>query len=487
MALPAAAIWEIRADATANNVNGGGFNAARGGTDYSQQTGSQLTNTDGSATGTTTFTSALATFTSQMVGNYLHIVSSTGLTAGWYEIVTFTDANNVVLDRTPGTGTAATFHVGGAMSMNSTLDDEMFEAAVAGNIFYVRGDAGTVTVGEAVSVTTAGSETAPIKVIGYDTSRSAVPTGDDRPLISAGANGLVFGNDWQGMNFRITGTSAPVYQCGTRGRSINVKAINTSTSINRDAIASHPNGILLNCEMVSYRGDGFSQTGAVTLTGCYIHDSNRGVDAAFSSFSMTHTIISSCVAGAYVFSSGTAATPTRITNCTFYGSENTTGTGVSVVTGNSNIVMLDTIIYGFVTGVSHADATNAAYEDYNDFNNNDTNRSNWSTGANSITTAPAFASVGQVTGTAGAFTAANDRLVDTSKNFTSLGVVAGVDNVYIVSGTGVTAGIYGVSSITTTTNPNDTLVLDLAPGTNTTGDKVYQITIGHNFAITGDI
>ena len=53
--------------------------------------------------------------------------------------------------------------------------------------------------------------------------------------------------------------------------------------------------------------------------------------------------------------------------------------------------------------------------------------------------------------------------------------------------TGVTAGIYGISSIATTTNPNDTLVLDLAPGTNTTADKVYQMTVGNNFALKNKI
>src|SRR5204863_5745937 len=70
---------------------------------------------------------------------------------------------------------------------------------------------------------------------------------------------------------------------------------------------------------------------------------------------------------------------------------------------------------------------------------------------------------------------------------TTLGVVAGQDCVYIVSGTGVTAGIYGISSISTTTNPSDTLNLDINPGTNTTADKTYQITLGHNFAIGANL
>jgi hypothetical protein len=59
----------------------------------------------------------------------------------------------------------------------------------------------------------------------------------------------------------------------------------------------------------------------------------------------------------------------------------------------------------------------------------------------------------------GATTGAGDKvLTDATKNFTTLGVVAGRDLVYIVSGTGVTAGIYriatvGTTTLTLTTNP----------------------------------
>ena len=61
-------------------------------------------------------------------------------------------------------------------------------------------------------------------------------------------------------------------------------------------------------------------------------------------------------------------------------------------------------------------------------------------------------------------------------------VVDGRDFLYLVSGTGITAGIYGITAHTSTT-----ITLDIAPGTDATADKVWQITTGRNFAITGAI
>src|SRR3990167_5264823 len=149
MALPAA-VYEIRTSATASNVNGGGFNSARGGTDYSQQDAAQLTGTDLTCTAaSTTITSATGGFTSIMVGNFIHLTALTGTGAivGWYEIVTFTDTNNVIVDRTPTNGvnniTAGTFYVGGALSLataGAAGDDDVFELAAAGggNTFHIK-------------------------------------------------------------------------------------------------------------------------------------------------------------------------------------------------------------------------------------------------------------------------------------------------------------------------------------------------------------
>lgn len=56
--------------------------------------------------------------------------------------------------------------------------------------------------------------------------------------------------------------------------------------------------------------------------------------------------------------------------------------------------------------------------------------------------------------------------------------VADRDFLHLVSGTGITAGVYGIVS-----NTGTTITLDIAPGTNATADKVFFVTRGHNFTV----
>ena len=479
MALPETGVIEIRSTATANNVNGGGFNAARGGTDYTLQDAAQLTNVDGTSTASTTFTSALATFTAVMVGNYLHITAGTGATVGWYEIVTYVNANTVTLDRVSGTYTAATFYIGGAMSLNSTLDDDLFEIGVAGNIFYVKGST-TYTLGEAVSITAAGSSTLPIIIQGYITTRGDNPTGNTRPILATGANGLALGGYWDIKNCIVTGTANTVLTDAamTTSEAHFCKVVNNSTATSRTAI-SITNQIA--CEAISYRGIG--ATGQNVLGGWY-HHSRYGYSYGSTFKGLAHSIISSNSIGA-ITASATAVG--MINSNTLYGGEVPVGIGYGPSGATINIIFTNNIVYGFVTGVSHTTANQRnSYDNWNNYYNNTTDVTNWPKGANDIAVNPSFVSVTEVAGTTGAFVAGDSKLVDTSKNFTTLGVVAG-DYVMIKSGTGVTAGCAQISSISTTTNPNDTLSTDITVGTSTVTDKVYAITLGNNFLPTGAV
>ena len=494
MALPATGVYEIRATATANNVNGGGFNSARGGTDYTLQDAAQYTATDLTqvSSNSVTCTSATAGFTADMVGNYIHITAGTSFTVGWYEIVVVNSSTSIDLDRDPtasGTGSSGTFYVGGALSMNSTLDDDVFETAVAGNIFYVRGAAGTVTIGETVTIAAGGGSQNPIKIIGYNSTRGDNPTGSTRPTLAFGANGATLGSNWEMYYLIYTGTAASLITLQSNSKFIWCKGVNASTTANRSALTTGTDSSCISCEFISYRGR------AVTLgvnvnslfRDCWVHSSDVGFFSSTSSgyHVLNEVVVSGCVTAAIQFS-GAVTARFGLADSALFGALNTKGIGVSLATGCTDIFITNTIISGFVTGVSHADVQSVGFDDFNCYHNNDTDVTNWTKGDNDVTTDPAFTNVGQVTGTAGAFTAGNDRLIDTTKNFTSLGVVAG-DHIHIVSGTGVTAGIYAISSITTDTNPNDTLILTPAPGTNTTADKTYEIETGHDFMPTGAI
>lgn len=117
MALNSAQQWWVRSDGA--ETNGGGFDAtvSGAGTNYSDQASPQLSITDLATTGASaSVISALSTFTSAMVGNVIRIASGINFTAGYYVIVTFTDATHVTLDRVCSTGVGASgvAKVGGA-------------------------------------------------------------------------------------------------------------------------------------------------------------------------------------------------------------------------------------------------------------------------------------------------------------------------------------------------------------------------------------
>src|SRR3990167_4429074 len=221
MAMSSAIQWEFRSTATANMVNGGGWKTGATGTDYSLQDTAQWTAADLTCTAaSTTVTSASSVFTSAVVGNIIHLTALTGTGAivGWYEITAFTDANNIVVDRTPTDGTnnitAGTFYVGGALSLNSTLDDEFFEEISGVNTadgVKVWFKNGTYTLGEGVSIAGAGGSQKPIVVAGYNVTRGDNPTGTSRPTIAQGANNWTYsGANWDEYNIIRTGTGTTV-------------------------------------------------------------------------------------------------------------------------------------------------------------------------------------------------------------------------------------------------------------------------------------
>ena len=473
-------VFEFRSSGTGSMVNGGGFKTGASGTDYSQQDAAQWTAADGTSTASTTFISLTSTFTSAIVGNVLHITAGTGATVGWYEVTGYTDANTVTLDRVSGTYTAATFYVGGALSLNSTLDDDFFEEISGANTtdgVKVWFKNGSFTLGEAVSIAGAGGTQAPIVVEGYNATRGDTPTGTSRPTITGAANSFALGTNWDIYNIIFTGTATSVLSITASDKVINCKITNTSTIVRSALIFASNNTFIYNVEAISYRGTAIATTGNVSarVFNSYLHDSNVGFssNATTPASHISGNIISDNVNSAINFSTAVTG-DTNISNNTIYGAENKLGTGVVLITGSTNAKIFNNIIYGFVTGVSHADVQSVGFDNYNDYNNNNTDVTNWTKGANDVTTAPGFTSVAQLTGTTA--TTSGSVLTQSGGDFST--VTDNVDFLYLVSGTGITAGKYKITSHTATT-----VTLDIAPGTNATADKVWQITTGHNFAI----
>lgn len=184
MALSSSVVWEVRG--TGSDSNGGGFRAGAAGTDYSQQDAPQLTVPDAAAAGTANLNSAVGGFTAAMVGNVVQIAGG-GLAAGFYEVAAYVDANNVTLDRSPGSGGGSTATVGGALASPG----KAASGHVSGNTIYVR--SGTYTISSAATNVAngcvslvAGTNASATRLVGYGSAR-----GDDgpRPILSAAGIG----------------------------------------------------------------------------------------------------------------------------------------------------------------------------------------------------------------------------------------------------------------------------------------------------------
>lgn len=152
MTINATAVWRVRP--AGSNSNGGGYDSgiAGAGTDYSQQNSAQATGTHGTATGTTAFSDVTANnFTSLMVGNALYI-NGVGFTTGWYFCVGFTSSSAITLDRSPGTGAAATWSLGGAWADPWTNLQTTTDGVVdhTGPVPPATGDPGPVVPGNIV-------------------------------------------------------------------------------------------------------------------------------------------------------------------------------------------------------------------------------------------------------------------------------------------------------------------------------------------------
>lgn len=185
MALSSATIWEIRSGGS--DTNGGGY--VSGGTDWSLQNAAQYAVTDAVTNGTTTITSATANFGTDVVGNILYIAGGTApITAGWYQIISRTNATTIVVDRSTGltAGTGATLNIGGALASPAVACG----AASTGNTIYVKYDASPYLI-TSTTANVAGGRLAPaagsiaINLIGYDTDRSLNNSDANIPTLKA--------------------------------------------------------------------------------------------------------------------------------------------------------------------------------------------------------------------------------------------------------------------------------------------------------------
>lgn len=278
-----AAEWEIRATATAGNVNGCAFSSATAGTtgvDGTQQDEAVMFSSDLSlgAGGNSVTSAGGAVFVDSHTGNALHITAGTGFTPGWY-MITGVAAGVATLFNSAGTvgSTGGTGRVGGACSLNSTTDDDLWEATAASNTIWIK--LGEYSLGESVAISTDALVTLPTETIGYDTVRGEL-MGTSLPHIDVGANSFTFaGNNFNFRNLAITGTGNNAFSTGQPATLFNVRISNTSSTSGRAASNVSTNSRIFRSEITSTNGIAVSigNNNSVIIAGTWIHDSNNGV------------------------------------------------------------------------------------------------------------------------------------------------------------------------------------------------------------------
>jgi hypothetical protein len=280
MALSNATVWEVR-PTVGSDLNGGGFVAGASGTDYSTQNskntvGNNISTTDAVGTGIATITSATAAFTSAIVGNIIYL-SGTGVTTGWYQVVTFTNATTIILDRSPGTFTGATMNIGGALATVASV----FPAAISdGNTFYIKAT-GSLTVTAALTPTNANSGNV-MAFIGYTSTRGDggratwTTSTNNTNLFTFGSNAANF--SFQNVILSCTAGTPGFAVTNNNNATANLQFVNCLITGWHDGIdfnwndVSYCTGLMLeDCEVTACTRYGIVNSGSTLLVNCYIH------------------------------------------------------------------------------------------------------------------------------------------------------------------------------------------------------------------------
>ena len=392
MAIAATIEWEVRTTGTASNANGGGYKPGASGTDFSQQDAAQY-NLTGVTTAAADAILLSASAAANMVGNLAHIVSGTNFTAGWYEIISVSVGVSITLDRTCTTaaGAAGVVNIGGALSLGSA-DDSVLESMEPGNIMHIK--LGTYTLGSSVNMGKDGTGALPITVRGYDTARNDSPTGAGRPTLAFGTNNSLFGDYVNLEHIIFTTQSALGINTGIGATAKKCKSTNSSGTAGRNAFSLLTDGLLLDCEASSTSGNAVQFTGAAAgkVKGCYLHDSDTGIDmGGLDRNTILLNVIDTVVAAGIKI--GSAGNANMIESNTIYGAATPAGSSRGIyfvaTTGTNNLVE-NNIISGFVTGIDSAAAVTSNIFRFNALHNNTTNYVNVTAGEGSITSDPAF-------------------------------------------------------------------------------------------------
>lgn len=470
--------WEVRS--TGANTSGGGYTS--GGTDYSQQPAPQydITTATSAGAGNTLLTVAAA---AAMVGNVAQTQGGTNITNNeFFEVASVVVGTSITFSTSHSGASIATgivanghLHIGGAFLIGGTLDDDFFDSLQAGNTIYLQSTAGgvTYTTGENVGMGSAGTGPLPITFEPYITARGTIPAGTDRPTIAAGANGFYFGQCSLIKNMIFTISHASGIDNGGYGFTfVNCKCTSSGVANSYAFGAGSGNARFINCEAVSPLGYAFAMNAGNSMAiNCYAHDSQQGFRITGLNDSIIHCIADTCQTGINCVANGNLLiTNNTIRNCI---------TGISGSTSGASYsdTFINNIITDCITGAAWTTEEKINQWDYNCwYNPAGTDVTLVTKGLNDITADPLLVS-GLASGTDGATDKLGTTFTAASAPFS--GVTTSDCLLISVAGTGMTLGVYIISSVDSTSQ----LTLSTSAGANKTG-ATYGLIKGANFTLS---
>jgi hypothetical protein len=363
MAFSATTEWDVRT--TGSDSNGGGFNTASSGTDYSQQDSPQVTYTDLVIGATNTqLTSSANPFTSAYVGNVINIPAGTGFTTGRYQVVSVA-SGVATMDRSVGTAssTGGSGKLGGAMATVQGLFTALIAVNVQGMTCHLKAGTYSTTTANAITGIT-------FTLIGYQSAHRDYGT---KPLITTATNGIHL-IDVGGNNVETFDNISFSHTAATRGFGI-VATGNSSTLWVKNSVMdgfTYPiNGenatwfnfsggvFVIRTEIKNSTTQGIFNQGNIFVRECTIHNNAGGGIHATGTNTLIE-IYGSILAANQYGANFTAGNPSfRVVNCSVVAN---TSHGIYLSAGSSNggaVLFENNIVYG--NGGLGMDNTNGAF------------------------------------------------------------------------------------------------------------------------------
>ena len=380
------ALWEIRD--SGDDLNGAYFYNRNPGTsvDYSGQDVAQADfvnlTTSGAASTTLTDGAAGGLFTAAMEGNGIWIVASGNFVAGYYEIITRTDGDNVILDRSPTPGGAGANGAGKVGGGRATITDPFVDNILAGATVWIKD--GAYTLPAIISSANMGTAALPIWVIGYNTTRGDEPIDADMPSIDCTANWyFILQAWWYGRNLNFTGGSSYVLRLtGTYARALNCKVRNTSGVANRHAIyANGVNTLIEDCQAISDNGIGIYAGGNCLVRFCETKDNGATGIELLGNADAKENIVHNSPTGIKALGTPVTIEGNTIDGCSAAGIDLQAFTCAE---------LLNNILSNNLVGALASASNRSNNLDYNDFFTNGTDVTNLVKGANALAVDPEY-------------------------------------------------------------------------------------------------